>query len=298
LIPVEDVARPSGAPCPLVGGDPTRWPRARSVLVRLPDRMRVCVAHGQDFSDAELGAVKDELGQIYADVSSKIAPDDFARDLKKLTPAAECRSCPRRAECPGCWVAEPGDPFGRDAARVAEILAGLAGAVLDVGCGEAPYAAALEPAVAAGRASYLGIDPDGARVALLSARHAWARYHVATAEELDPGLGAFEHALMLRSYNHLPDPARSVRAVARMLRPGGTLLVVDDVAFGLVRSREHARAAEAGPARFEHFRNDGAEQAQDVLSAAGLETIERCDVRPETSNQWLLWAKKPAGAPS
>ena len=97
--------------------------------------------------------------------------------------------------------------------------------------------------------------------------------------------------LVLRSWNHLADPPSAVAAFARMLRPGGTLLVVDNEAFGLVRSRRQATRAETGPAVFEHFRNDGAAEATATVAAAGpgLTPVGRWDVTPATSNQW--WAR-------
>jgi predicted O-methyltransferase YrrM len=93
---------------------------------------------------------------------------------------------------------------------------------------------------------------------------------------------------MLRSWNHLHDPVRAVAVVARMLRPGGTLLVVDNVAFGLVRSRRQATRAERGPAGFEHYRNDGADEAVTTVAGAGLTLVDRWDVSPVTSNQWWV----------
>ena len=83
---------------------------------------------------------------------------------------------------------------------------------------------------------------------------------------------------------------RATETFADMLRPGGTLTVVDNVAFGLVRGRREARVAERGPAVFEHFRNDGAAEAHALIARAApsLALVERRDVSPATSNQWLL----------
>jgi hypothetical protein len=67
------------------------------------------------------------------------------------------------------------------------------------------------------------------------------------------------------------------------------LTVVDDVAFGLVRGRAHAARAEAAPTnRFEHHRNEGAAEVARRLEARPLELVERRDVGPGTSCQWLL----------
>jgi ubiquinone/menaquinone biosynthesis C-methylase UbiE len=253
--------------------------------------MRLVRTTTEDFSDDELDATKARLGQIYADVSTKLAPDDFARDLRKLRPSAECAACPRGAECPGCWEAVPGDVFGRDDARVREILAGLSGRVLDVGGGEASYLDALASDV-----EYVCVDPDLGRLEVLASRlgsSTNASFVAACAEALPEGLGTFDHVLFLRSYNHLADPARALAGVLALLRPGGSLLLVDNVAFGLVRAAAHAARAEAAPEnQLEHYRNDGAAEADAVAKALvlprAMRLVERRDVGPDTSNQWLL----------
>ncbi len=235
-------------------------------------------------------ATKERLGQIYADVSTKLAPDDFARDLRKLRPSAECAACARRAACPGCWEAVPGDVFSRDDARVREILAGLRGRVLDVGGGEASYLACRSP-----RGRRVRLRRSG-RGAPRRPRVAPSRWRVCVAGQgrgRSPGASAsFDHVLFLRSYNHLEDPARALAQVRAILRPGGSLLIVDNVAFGLVRGAAHAARAEAAPEnQLEHYRNDGAAEADAAVRATAgpaLALVERRDVRPETSNQWLL----------
>jgi SAM-dependent methyltransferase len=264
--------------------------------------MRLVRTSTRDFTDDELVLTRDRLGQIYADVSTKLAPDDFARDLRKLQPSAECAACPDQAECAGAWEAVPGDVFGRDDARVRAILAGLTGRVLDVGGGEGSYLGGLLDRAAVGAVEYVCVDPDPGRLAVLASRHGLARgarFVEGSAEEAvarGAGLGSFDHILFLRSYNHLLDPARALDGALAVLRPGGSLLVVDNVAFGLVRGAAHAARAEAAPAnRLEHYHNDGAAEAdaevQAALSRAGraeVRLVERRDVSPQTSNQWLL----------
>jgi SAM-dependent methyltransferase len=126
-------------------------------------------------------------------------------------------------------------------------------------------------------------------VAAAAARRPWGRVRVGTAETLD-GEALADAVLVLRSWNHIADPDRALAAFARLLRPGGTLLVVDNVAFGLARTRQQQRRAERGPAGFEHHRNDGAGEvhARVLRLALPLALAERCDVGPATSNQWLL----------
>ncbi len=295
--PVTDIPRAPGAACPLAdparGADSDDLDPARTLFVRLRDRMRLFQTRSEDFADSELYRIKEQLGQVYADVSSKLAPDDFARDLKKLALSRECSGCARRRACGGCWVQVSGDPFTRDEQRVRRILETLEGDILDVGAGIGPYLGVLSATVRAGRGSYLGLDPDRSRVELLASRHSWARYTVGTLRDVAAD-ARFDHILILRSYNHLADPAADLDIAIRLLRPQGTLLVVDNVAFGLVRSREHARRAERGPGVFEHFRNDSSLEAAKLLGHFPLSLLERHDVGPDTSNQWLLcYQKRP-----
>ena len=56
--------------------------------------------------------------------------------------------------------------------------------------------------------------------------------------------------------------------------------------FGLLRRRA---PRDPGPgARWEHFRNDDAGRTHALLSSLPLELVERADVVPGSSNQWLL----------
>jgi SAM-dependent methyltransferase len=289
FVPVRDFRRARGEPCPLSIGDGVPFERGRSLVVRLRDRMRLVRTTTGDFGDDALAATKDVLGQIYADVSTKLAPDDFARDLRKMRPSAECDSCARKPRCPGAWEAVGLDVFSRDDARVHAILASLSGRVLDVGGGEARYLDHLSRR----EVEVVVVDPDAQSLAVLASRDGFARPVVACAEELPADLGLFDHVLFLRSYNHLRDPRLALAGAVARLRAGGTLLVVDNVAFGLVRLAEHAARAEAAPEnRIEHYRNDGSAEAAALVAgsdfAGDLRLIERRDVGPETSNQWLL----------
>ncbi|MGZ3421658.1 MAG: radical SAM protein [Polyangiales bacterium] len=273
--------------CPVFADGTTPWDRGRHVFVRKQDKIARYRAASRDFTDVEIEQTKHDLGQIYVDVTNKDAPDDFARDLRKLKRSAMCRGCDAEATCAGTFEVVREDLFTRDDARVRELLAGLEGDVLDLGCGEAPYGDVLAPLIASGAIRYVGVEPDAARVEVLRDRLPGATFHVATAEALVTEQ-KFDHVLMLRSWNHLHDPEHVVRSAIARLKPGGSVLVVDNVAFGLVRAKEQAARAENGRAVFEHFRNDDAARAHARFESAGLTPIERRDVGPETSNQWLL----------
>ncbi len=289
---VRDVLRAAGEPCPLVGAS-VPFDRGRTLFLRLKDRLRLVRTETRDFTDAELLATKESLGQVYVDVSTKLAPDDFGRDLKKLVRSAECDACPERERCTGAWVASGDDVFGRDEATVAALVRDLRGRVLDAGCGEGRYLEHAASAARTGELEYVGLDPDGARLETLASRHAFARFEVGAAEDLDAPEESFDHVLFLRSYNHLADPDRALARATRALKRGGTLTVADDVPFGLVRSADHARRAEQSPTNgFEHLRNEDCARAAARLEKLPLRLVERRDVGPKTSNQWLLRYEK------
>jgi SAM-dependent methyltransferase/uncharacterized Fe-S cluster-containing radical SAM superfamily protein len=292
FVPTRDIARAPGAPCPILTDGTTSYDRARSLFLRLKDRLRLFETRTRDFSDVELLATKEELGQVYVDVSTKLAPDDFARDLRKLRLSNECRDCEARGRCTGAWEAVRDDVFTRDDARVRELLASMSGDVVDVGAGEGPYLDVLRERAASVR--YVAIEPDEGRARLLGARHPWATFRVEAAESAALAPQSFDHALVLRSYNHLVSPKDVLARLAVALRPGGTLLVVDNVAFGLARQREHAARAERGPGQLEHARNDDSGRAHALTTGLPLRLVERRDIGPDTSNQWLLRYERTA----
>ena len=290
---VGPLASEEPAGCPVLRAGPSRWPRGRAIFLRRDGLVAAFATGTSDFTDEQLEVVQHREGQVYLDVSDKPAPDDFSRDLRKLDRSAVCGECSAFGRCAGLFDPSAEEVFSRDDAVVRAMVAGLRGAVLDVGCGQGPYGEELGALAAAGTITYVGLDPDAGHIAGLRSRWPWARLRVGAAESLDPS-ERFDHVLVLRSWNHLVDPARAFVALARMLRPGGTLLVVDNVTFGLVRSRRQAARAEAGLAVFEHFRNDGAAEALALAtaSATGLTLIDQRDVTPATSNQWWVrWRK-------
>ncbi|MCB9568259.1 MAG: radical SAM protein [Myxococcales bacterium] len=288
----------AGDPCPILADGVTPWDRGRDLFVEHGPKIARFRAESRDFSDRELVTIKRELGQVYVDVSRKAAPDDFARDLVKLERSPRCAGCPAADACAGLYRPSEVEVFARDDAWVRARLALLEGEVVDLGCGEAPYLDVLGPRIAGGAITYLGLDPDRRALAALARRAPAAELRAAPAEALadpaDPlGLGErrFDHALILRSWNHLEDPGRALRALCARLGPGGTLMIVDNVAFGLARTPAQARRGERSPARFEHFRNDDAAAAIKMVEEScpmELVLVERRDVGPETSNQWVL----------
>lgn len=280
--------------CPIKAEDScTPWDRGRHLFVKNGPRIARFRAETRDFADVELDHVKHDLGQVYLDVSRKVAPDDFRRDLVQLRRSGLCSGCAFEKPCTGLFEPVFEDVFGRDDEKLRTLVAGLEGDVLDVGCGEGPYDELLRPLAESGRIRYVGIDPEPARIAGLQQRWPWARLEVATAESFVEGAPRFDHVLVLRSWNHLKDPASACAGLLRALRPGGTLTVVDNTAFGLARTQAQSNRAETSDSRLEHYRNDTATEAHAVLAPLGFALVERHDVGPGTSNQWLLRYRAP-----
>ncbi len=282
----------AGDACPIRDDGVTPWDRGRDLFVRHDGKLALYRADGRDFADTEIAAVKHARGQIYLDASrGKDAPDDFARELVPLARSSGCEPCAERERCTGTFEPRFEDVFGEADARVRAMLGELAGDVLDVGCGHGPYDDLLASAAARGSMRYVGIDPDAARIEGLRARREWASLRVGRAEDLDED-AAYDAVLVLRSWNHFEDPERAARRIVRALRPHGTLVVADDLPFGLARTRAQTERARRGGAALEHHRLDGPDEALRWLG--GMVLRERLDVAPGTSTLWALALEKPA----
>ncbi|MCB9572031.1 MAG: radical SAM protein [Kofleriaceae bacterium] len=294
---LEAAVRPSAdGGCPVLRIGVTPWDRGRHLFVGNGDKIARFRADTRDFSDDELAAIKHDAGQVYLDVSTKPAPDDFATDLVKLARSPRCAPCPERAGCTGLFEPVADEVFTRDDAIVRGWLAGLRGDVLDVGCGGGGrYDALLGDLAAAGTIRYVGVEPDPGHAAAIRAARPWAEIRAVALEDLD-GDGRYDHVLALRSWNHFADGAAALARLVALARPGGVVTIVDNVAFGLVRTRGQSARAEAGPARFEHHRNDGLGDVDRLAVAAGLTRLDHHDVGPATSNQWAVRYRTPAPA--
>jgi SAM-dependent methyltransferase len=97
--------------------------------------------------------------------------------------------------------------------------------ILDVGCGDGFHLSLLRRH---GRPGWQleGVDLD-ARAAEAARRHGLA-IHEGRIEQLDLPRDSYDLAFMIQTVEHLDDPAGTVRAVHRVLKPGGRLVIVTD----------------------------------------------------------------------
>ena len=96
------------------------------------------------------------------------------------------------------------------------------GRVLDVGSGTGALAFAIARRYSDARV--LGIDPSGNYIAYASSRNPFpdrASFAEGDAQELHYPDASFDAALSLLVFNFIPDPAKALREVRRVTRPGG-----------------------------------------------------------------------------
>ncbi len=126
------------------------------------------------------------------------------------------------------------------------------GRVLDVGCGGRPYENRLPPGV-----RYVGVDVPASRA---SHPDTWA-----LAERLPFAEGSYDLVLCTQVLEHLQDPAVATGEMARVLRPGGVLVLTAPQTWCLHEE----------PFDFFRFTRFGLER---LATGAGLDPIE---VRPQ-----------------
>ncbi len=247
-----------------------------------------------DFSPDEIVRIRDDLGQLYLQVDDEPLLTDFPRQLRKLmSPDSAGRS-------PLVRTPVDYDIFSEAERAVFEVIENLSGNVLDVGCGDLRFLSLLERKLDVGEMRYTAVDPcPGPEIRRLAAEGRVTLIE-SPIEALRFRRGSFDHVLLLRSHNHLADPWTAYSGILGALRWQGTLLVVDNVAFGLVRHSRLRSAVNAIPAArgFEHLRNDdSATVANRLCRWFPLTLVKRRDVTPATANQWLLLLRKqwPSG---
>ncbi len=260
---------------------------SRVVLVDRGGRVVLCRTRTADFEDAEIRFVVHDLGQLYLDVSGKPQVDDFARDVRQLVIADECRACPDVPACVACYREAPRSFFADDEAWLRDHLRSLAGRVLDVGIGRGPYLDAVRDRLASGVLVLHGLDPDPAVADALDG----VRLLRGTVEAFcPPDSEPYDHVVAIRSLHHVADLDRAVATMTDLVRPGGTLLLVESVALPLVRSRRQAEWSHArATGGFQHVRNwDSRRMLAFLGDRFPLRPAIHRPISPDTCDQWIL----------
>jgi SAM-dependent methyltransferase len=148
------------------------------------------------------------------------------------------------------WIADMGESgdFGRryvlDPVMVPRALACAPRTALDVGCGEGRFCRALE----AHGVKTVGIDPTSGLLHAARARDPRGQLVRGLAEGLPFQPDAFDLVVSYLSLIDIPDIRSAIAEMARVLKPGGTLLIANLTSFntagvdgGWVRDEEGRR---------------------------------------------------------
>lgn len=121
--------------------------------------------------------------------------------------------------------------FGRrhvlDPVMMARVTDRRYGRALDVGCGEGRFCRMMRQCGIAP----IGIDPTGPLIDEARRRDPTGDYRVGVAERLDFADGAFDLVVSYLSLIDIPDIAAGIREMARVLAPGGVLLIANLASF-------------------------------------------------------------------
>jgi SAM-dependent methyltransferase len=133
-------------------------------------------------------------------------------------------------ESAAAWIADMGEGGGEfsrwqvlDAPMLARARASGARAALDVGCGEGRFCRMLREA----QIATVGIDPTTALIAEARRRDPGGDYREGRAEALDFPDGSFDLVVSYLTLIDIPDFRTGIAEMARVLAPGGALLVAN-----------------------------------------------------------------------
>ncbi len=136
-------------------------------------------------------------------------------------------------ESASAWITDMGDrgDYGREFVLDAPMLERIRGrgfeTALDVGCGEGRFCRILE----ALGVRTVGVDPTQALIQHARRRAPDGDYRIGRAEALDFPDHSFDLVVSYLTLIDIPDVARAIPEMARVLRPGGTLLIANLTSF-------------------------------------------------------------------
>ncbi|MEG3148974.1 class I SAM-dependent methyltransferase [Sphingomonas sp. ZT3P38] len=166
-------------------------------------------------------------------------------------------------ESADAWIADMGEQgdFGRacvlDRPMLDRVAARPFATALDIGCGEGRFCRQL----AARGVKAIGIDPTEALIAEARRRDPAGDYRMGRAEALDVPDGSIDLVVSYLSLIDIPDIARAIAEMARVLRPGGVLLIANLTSFNTAGQVDGWQVGPDGTARFaiDHYLDERAE---------------------------------------
>lgn len=164
------------------------------------------------------------------------------------------------------WIADMGDrgDFAREFVLDGPMLARVRGRryhrALDVGCGEGRFSRMLR----AEGIGTVGIDPTEALLARARELDPGGDYRDGRAEELDFPDHSFDLVVSYVTLVDIPDIDRAIPEMARVLKPGGSLLIANLNGFATALIGGHRIPDAEGIRRFaiDHYLDDRAEWAE------------------------------------
>jgi SAM-dependent methyltransferase len=247
-----------------------------------------------DFSDAEISRTKETWSHLFLDRAPAGVLDDITEGMRRVLPDPICDPCIHRGGCGRRVQVIDEPPFALQEAWIRAHVAALRGRVLDIGCGEQPYHDLLRPLAAAGAVAYTGLDPDPPSLARARAALPEGRFLLTGIEEFQSAPGAYDHILSLRSLNHVVDLELAMARMAELVRPGGSVLLIECTPFAMLREPAQVAAADRAPrAGHQHFRNVASDDVVPLARRRGLVVREHAPASLATTNQWILLLERP-----
>ncbi len=154
--------------------------------------------------------------------------------------------------------------------------------LLDLGCGDGFVMSMVLPRVE------IGLDPDRPALERAARLGIYERFEAQPAEDTQLPDGCLGGVVSNSVLEHVPEIDRTLRAVAGMLRPGGTLVTTSpSAAFSrMLISADRGYVARRNRL-YQHLNLWSLEEWRDRLAAAGLEVVQaRPYMRPGLVRLW------------
>jgi 2-polyprenyl-3-methyl-5-hydroxy-6-metoxy-1,4-benzoquinol methylase len=259
------------------------------------DQLTLYTSDTGDFAVGEIAQVKSGLSHLFIDRAAAGVLDDFTEGMRRVLPDPVCDGCEQRRVCGRRYRMIDGPPYAREEAWIASYITRLRGRVLDVGCGEQLYRPQIGALLQTSAISYTGLDPD--QISLASARAALpqGRYQLGGIEDFHGQPQSYDHILCLRSLNHVVDVDEAMARMASLLKPGGSLLIVECTPFAMLRRAEQVAAADRAPrAGHQHLRNLASDEVIPFARRRSLAVVEHQPAALHSSNEWILLLRREA----